>query len=91
MPQESLRGVIRGAVFRERNTKDGRNRNAANRKRVKVLAIYRLRFGEDEFLDAVSVNRLQPLERRKWLSRGYAIWRQRLTLNSTRTPDGAGQ
>jgi hypothetical protein len=77
IPKENLRGLIRGATFRERGLVPGPARSMLRRTRFRLLSIYRSRFGEDPFYRERVISRLGPPARKSWLANGYAKWRSR--------------
>lgn len=78
MPKESLRGALRGNAVRERGLVPGAVKARVRRRRWVLVAAYRVRFGDDDFLAPFLDRRLPALPRHNWLSRGYAFWRGRL-------------
>jgi len=78
MPKERLRGVIRGNATRERGLVPGVTKARVRRRRWRLNALYTERFGAEDFLMPFTDARLSLLPRPKWLSRGYAYWRERL-------------
>lgn len=90
MPQSSLKGLIRSAAVREERVVPS-VKSAVRRYRIRLLSVYKARFGNDQFVENVNTVGHTQQSRRSWLNRGYPNWRSRLTLNWTRTPGGAGQ
>jgi hypothetical protein len=90
MPQSSLQSVIRGTLLRELRASPEKKR-AIRRIRARLIAIYVTRFGQDVFEGKILKTVIPRHARDFWLERGYAYWRNRLTLNSTVTPDGTRQ
>jgi hypothetical protein len=88
--QPYLRGLIRSAAIREQRVVPS-VKSAVRRYRVRPMAIYTIRFGNDTFVDEMNVERPLRQSRRNFLKRGYAFWRRRLTLNSTGTSAGTRQ
>lgn len=76
-PKENLRGLIRGAMFRERSLVPGSARSMLRRRRLRLLSIYRSRFGEDQFYQERVISKLGLPARKSWLPSGYANWRSR--------------
>ena len=78
LAQERVRGAIRGAANRERLLHPSSAKSTQRRIRFRLLAAYRLRFGNDEFVSALSVPRFKAKAIRFWLPAGYAWWKERL-------------
>ena len=76
--RENMRGLIRGAVIRERGLIPSPTRAIVRRRRFRLLAIYQRIFGSDRFHSENSIHRIRQIIRQKWLSRGYAYWRDRI-------------
>lgn len=78
LPQERVRGAIRGAANRERLLHPSSTKSVQRRIRFRLLAAYRRRFGHDPFVSALSVPRFKVNATRFWLPSGYAWWKERL-------------
>jgi hypothetical protein len=78
MPQESVRGAIRGAANRERLLHPSPAKAVQRRVRFRLLAAYRSRFGVDAFYNSLSVPRFKQRVAQFWLPGGYAWWKERL-------------
>ena len=81
-PRESVRGLIRGTSARERGLAPGPVRSRVRRILLRLLGVYASRFGQDPFVIERSGQQLGRPPRRKWLSNGYAHWRDRLANSS---------
>lgn len=79
MPKETLRGVIRGSVYRFRIFFPGSTRRSLNRRIERLLALYELRYGKDTFAKEIRANVDIPLARTNWLLGGFVHWRSRIT------------
>ena len=79
MAQESLRGVLRGNAWRERNLVPGSVKSRVRRRRWLLVNIYVMRFGKDGFIAPFLFPRLDASPRPKWLPLGFAHWRERIT------------
>lgn len=89
MPRQTFQGLIRGTIVREQRIAPYL-KTAVFRRRLRLISLYKKRFGIDAFIENIQMTRaIQP--RKAWLDRGYPVWRERSTLNSTRTPSGADQ
>jgi hypothetical protein len=82
MPKEGLRGVIRGNASRERFLVPGAVKARVRRQRWRLNDLYMERFGAEEFLVPFTEKRLQSLSAPRWLSRGYAFWRERMVATT---------
>jgi hypothetical protein len=78
LPQERVRGAIRGAASRERLLHPSPAKALQRRIRFRLLAAYRRRFGEDSFVLAMSAPKFRTRAARFWLPSGYAWWKERL-------------
>ena len=79
-PKENLRGLIRGASIRERGLVPGTIRSRMRRLKDRLLQIYAIRFGKDEFYEQRTLLRLGKPPRSNWLVGGYAYWRDRISI-----------
>lgn len=85
--------MIRGSFAREKHERPGAARSQVRRLRLRLLHIYRRRFGDDECWLAESTKR--SAGRSGWLPNGYAFWRDRIfrgphtSLRRTALPDNS--
>lgn len=73
--RETLRGLIRGCATREQGLIPGPVRTRIRRRRLRLLAVYARRFGEDAFFRERNRARAGRLARPTWLGRAFATWR----------------
>lgn len=90
MPKMTFQGLIRGTIVREQRVAPYL-KTAVFRRQLRLISLYKGRFGIDAFIENIQVTRALRQPRRVWLERGYPIWRERLARSSTRPSSGAGQ
>jgi hypothetical protein len=78
MAKEQVRGAVRGAAHRERLLHPSPGKAIQRRTRVRLLAAYIQRFGEDEFSASLGQSRFKKHAPRFWLATGYARWKERM-------------
>lgn len=80
MPKENLRGAVRGSTSRYRRFLPCPAKRVLGRRIERLLALYQLRFGQDDFVRDITKKCFEPSARNNWLPGGFAHWRVRLKV-----------
>ncbi len=91
VPQETLRGVVRGSVARFRNFVPSSAKRTLSRRIKRLIAVYEARFGNDAFAQDIMKKVASSMPRFNWLPGGFPHWRSRITGGSSGSPSAPAE